>query len=233
MCRDFARGFCQRGVNCPFVHQRDELEQCRDFARGHCPRGNRCTFLHEGATRSPAALPLLTSPLAPIPLNSAPSFPLKRAQVPVAARIPQVAAHPHFQQEVCRDFLRGGCPRGAACPFHHAVHDDFFGMESEKSSENLDVCLDFLRDRCTRGRKCPFLHVYLVEGQENNSRILRAIHKMKSIKEDTVKLAQKLEEEVGALKKENSVIRQENVHLREELQSIKQKDKAYDFNRRM
>lgn len=49
VCRDFNRGHCPRGKNCPYVHAytREKTEICRDFNRGECPRGRNCPYLHE------------------------------------------------------------------------------------------------------------------------------------------------------------------------------------------
>eukprot|EP01098_Paradermamoeba_levis_P015471 TRINITY_DN78_c0_g1_i5.p1 TRINITY_DN78_c0_g1~~TRINITY_DN78_c0_g1_i5.p1 ORF type:complete len:298 (+),score=91.71 TRINITY_DN78_c0_g1_i5:58-894(+) len=190
ICRDFSRGFCPRGLNCPFVHEKiaaaPEVDFCRDFSRGHCPRGARCPFLHDMGT----------------PLRNHGVPPLASRMVP--------------QQEICRDFSRGGCPRGGNCPYVHVIEDPMlYPSVEEKASDVLDVCLDFLRDRCTRGRKCPFLHVYLVDGQENNSRNLRAIHKMKSIKEETFKNILHTEQQNIALMEENATLKKELKQLRD------------------
>ena len=54
LCRDFQRGHCRRGPNCPFIHKDppDDMpprrrEACRDFLRGNCPRGTRCIYSHQ------------------------------------------------------------------------------------------------------------------------------------------------------------------------------------------
>ena len=41
----------------------------------------------------------------------------------------------------CRDFIRGSCSRGNACPFHHPK-----------------ICFDFQNGRCNKGNTCKYLH---------------------------------------------------------------------------
>lgn len=50
------------------------------------------------------------------------------------------------KREACRDYIRGECTRGAACPYSH-----------DKNTPK-DPCRDFLRGSCTRGKDCPYSH---------------------------------------------------------------------------
>jgi len=50
--------------------------------------------------------------------------------------------------EICRDFNRGECSRGRACPFRH-----------QKVELNAEVCRDYNRGLCSRGDSCPYQHV--------------------------------------------------------------------------
>ncbi len=56
--------------------------------------------------------------------------------------------------EVCRFFLRGRCPRGAACPQRHSY------STSLKRNEKSVVCKHWLRGLCKKGEHCEFLHEY-------------------------------------------------------------------------
>jgi regulator of replication initiation timing len=54
VCRDFNRGECPRGRNCPYLHRYiptlkpgQSAEVCRDYNRGECSRGNDCPYVHE------------------------------------------------------------------------------------------------------------------------------------------------------------------------------------------
>jgi len=60
--------------------------------------------------------------------------------------------------ETCRFFLRGGCPRGAACPQKHSVAtpNPLTGRVFEKTI----VCKHWLRGLCKKGDSCEFLHEY-------------------------------------------------------------------------
>lgn len=57
--------------------------------------------------------------------------------------------------ELCRLFLRGGCPRGAACPQKHA-----FTATPRRRAEKSIVCKHWLRGLCKKGDSCEFLHQY-------------------------------------------------------------------------
>jgi hypothetical protein len=48
--------------------------------------------------------------------------------------------------EVCKDWQRGDCRRGAACPYRHSNSDK--------------VCKHWLRDLCKKNDACEFLHEY-------------------------------------------------------------------------
>jgi hypothetical protein len=52
------------------------------------------------------------------------------------------------QRPLCRDFLRGFCPRKDSCTWRHEVSDE------------QPVCKDFQRGLCSR-KPCAFLHVRL------------------------------------------------------------------------
>ncbi|XP_016286488.2 E3 ubiquitin-protein ligase makorin-1-like isoform X2 [Monodelphis domestica] len=60
-CRYFAQGFCYRGQDCPFAHDRQSLPVCKYFQQGFCFRGNKCRYLHPQASESPE------SPAEPLP----------------------------------------------------------------------------------------------------------------------------------------------------------------------
>lgn len=52
----------------------------------------------------------------------------------------------HKKVEICRDFNRGSCARGRACPYRHQK------VVSE------EVCRDYMRGQCPRGAECPYYH---------------------------------------------------------------------------
>ncbi len=51
------------------------------------------------------------------------------------------------QNEVCRDFLRGECKRGANCSWIHS-----------RDAPKKELCRDYSRGKCLRGDSCPYLH---------------------------------------------------------------------------
>ncbi|XP_009463984.1 PREDICTED: probable E3 ubiquitin-protein ligase makorin-1 [Nipponia nippon] len=46
LCRNFARGSCQRGQNCRFSHDRKSAQICRYFQSGFCSYGEQCSYQH-------------------------------------------------------------------------------------------------------------------------------------------------------------------------------------------
>lgn len=58
--------------------------------------------------------------------------------------------------QICRLFLRGHCPRGAACPQRHSFAPTSSGRRGEKTI----VCKHWLRGLCKKGDACEFLHEY-------------------------------------------------------------------------
>ena len=64
VCRDFARGTCERGEACIFRHALPGLvtkkgkstDPCRDFRRGRCAR-DQCKFVHAGDSKIPHKSP--------------------------------------------------------------------------------------------------------------------------------------------------------------------------------
>lgn len=56
--------------------------------------------------------------------------------------------------EICRFFLRGSCPRGAACPQRHS-----YSLPTRGKEKSI-VCKHWLRGLCKKGDACEFLHEY-------------------------------------------------------------------------
>lgn len=69
------------------------------------------------------------------------------AAAPAASSAAGAAAAPK-EKALCRDFLRGACPRGTACSWLHV----------QGTLESQPLCKDFQRGVCTR-RPCAFLHL--------------------------------------------------------------------------
>mmetsp|Transcript_25634 Transcript_25634/g.73699 ORF Transcript_25634/g.73699 Transcript_25634/m.73699 type:complete len:766 (+) Transcript_25634:50-2347(+) len=158
LCRHFARGSCQMGLDCQFAHGPHELRRpgdrmaplppmgapappppnmrmgpmiCRDFARGRCNFGRDCRFQHVDMS------------------NGAP---------PVAEMEPEERE----QEELCKYFLRGTCQLGEMCRFPHSLDED----GSEMPGTRTNICRDFLRGRCKFGSECRFTHAEPLDGSE-------------------------------------------------------------------
>lgn len=65
-------------------------------------------------------------------------------------------------KEVCRDFIRGRCDRGAFCRFSHPKEDaPTSNGDKDPSADDVNdraVCRDFMRNMCRRGADCRFYH---------------------------------------------------------------------------
>ena len=65
-------------------------------------------------------------------------------------------------REVCNDFLRGRCKRGANCIF---LHDNSSAVApGGMNPKRAEACNDFMRGRCTRGEACIYSHVIVGGG---------------------------------------------------------------------
>jgi len=124
------------------------------------------------------------------------SYPSRMGGVPPAGVMDHPGGYyPHETggREVCRDYLRGVCARGARCPYVHMplgapmpysapppylaggpppYHHSAVSLPpalsssgpSKPSRSGPEVCRDHLfRKNCTRGKQCPYLHVVLAD----------------------------------------------------------------------
>eukprot|EP01098_Paradermamoeba_levis_P009766 TRINITY_DN4085_c0_g1_i1.p1 TRINITY_DN4085_c0_g1~~TRINITY_DN4085_c0_g1_i1.p1 ORF type:complete len:292 (-),score=54.97 TRINITY_DN4085_c0_g1_i1:23-805(-) len=176
LCRDYSRGSCTRGIQCPYLHGK-EGDPCRDFEKGYCARGQFCPFLH---SREPQHTTTTTSFTGTYSTHNG-SKEAETCRDYSRGFCPRGENCP-FAHEKCRDFSRGFCPRGNSCPFYHEqvevcrdfnrghcprkpcpfVHQ-YVAPPSKTSMNTVDggheVCRDFSRGSCPRGQTCPFLHL--------------------------------------------------------------------------
>jgi len=163
VCRDYQRGSCPRGSQCPFRHVRPATPQghpqqprdsvpeiCRDLTiRGLCPRGRDCPFIHPAQSK--------------VHVQGSPTQEICRDYMRgecTRDRCPFL--HTDSVVQVCRDYIRGECDRGSSCPYHHIT--SYRGVRAEP-------CKDFARGLCERGNSCPRAHVpEYVEICRNNLR---------------------------------------------------------------
>ena len=57
------------------------------------------------------------------------------------------------KRQICFDFTKHQCTRGAACKFSHDIN-----LIIEVNSQERGICFDFLRNTCSRGPLCRFSH---------------------------------------------------------------------------
>eukprot|EP00929_Paragymnodinium_shiwhaense_P001828 TRINITY_DN102038_c0_g1_i1.p1 TRINITY_DN102038_c0_g1~~TRINITY_DN102038_c0_g1_i1.p1 ORF type:complete len:388 (-),score=54.33 TRINITY_DN102038_c0_g1_i1:547-1710(-) len=185
-CRHYARGYCQLGSACGFLHEPAQLSSpmaallglqtagsngmqnsspsnhktvpCRHFERGYCQMGDACNFLHKGA--QPYAQPGVQS------VGAAP-----------------VSSPGNYKRVPCRHFASGYCQLGEACNFLHAeaeapakrpvwnAWEDFTSPQGAAEASwppakrqhvggrvKTQLCSNFAAGYCKYANKCSFAH---------------------------------------------------------------------------
>ncbi|RMZ52773.1 hypothetical protein APUTEX25_000892, partial [Auxenochlorella protothecoides] len=96
-----------------------------------------------------------SEPVFPVPISLSP--PLKsEARSSNPSPRPSIDASAEAQElkrQICFDFTKGMCTRGAACKYSHSV-DHIIAVNSEEKG----ICFDFLKGLCNRGLMCRFSH---------------------------------------------------------------------------
>lgn len=97
-------GRCNRGENCPYIHDPEKVAVCTRFLRGTCKKtdGN-CPFSHKV---SKDKMPVCSYFLKGICSNS---------------NCPYSHVYVSRKAEVCQDFLKGYCPMGEKCKKKHTL----------------------------------------------------------------------------------------------------------------
>ncbi|XP_041045896.1 zinc finger CCCH domain-containing protein 3 [Carcharodon carcharias] len=97
-------GKCNRGDNCPYIHDPEKVAVCTRFLRGTCKRTDgTCPFSHKV---SKDKMPVCSYYLRGICNNN---------------NCPYSHVYVSRKAEVCRDFLKGYCPLGAKCKKKHTL----------------------------------------------------------------------------------------------------------------
>ncbi|KAF2482233.1 hypothetical protein BDY17DRAFT_251198 [Neohortaea acidophila] len=68
--------------------------------------------------------------------------------------LPSLGAPSKVGQPICQDFVKGHCPRGAACPDRHYV------PKEERSGIGHLICKHYQRGLCKKGEQCEFAHTF-------------------------------------------------------------------------
>lgn len=156
LCRDFKKGDCRRGERCIYHHPK--LDVCRDYQFRECTRHD-CRFVHvtkaeEEKFEGSGIIPphVHNGPFKnishPPPAGSGGYNGIlgKRAYSAMSGAPPPPPLPVYGQEnsgEICRDFEKGDCRRGARCKFFHP---------------KLVICRDFQKGKCERDN-CRFLHM--------------------------------------------------------------------------
>ncbi|KAG7220029.1 hypothetical protein INR49_000678 [Caranx melampygus] len=97
-------GKCNRGNNCPYIHDPDKVAVCTRFLRGTCKQADgTCPFSHKVAKEK---MPVCSYFLKGICNNS---------------DCPYSHVYVSRKAEVCEDFVRGYCPEGEKCKKKHTL----------------------------------------------------------------------------------------------------------------
>eukprot|EP00392_Amoebophrya_sp_AT5.2_P005786 g5796.t1 len=115
---------------------RNGVEKCGEFKAGRCDRGENCKFSHDLGSVLDGGRRGMNKPVDTARMNRAPI--LSRGNMPSGA-------------EVCMDFKRGRCDRGANCKFFHDRGQDARGPPRGRDSRRRNQ--DGYRDNdLDRGR---------------------------------------------------------------------------------
>ncbi|XP_069710859.1 zinc finger CCCH domain-containing protein 3 isoform X2 [Phaenicophaeus curvirostris] len=97
-------GKCNRGQNCPYIHDPEKVAVCTRFLRGTCKKTDgTCSFSHKV---SKDKMPVCSYFLKGICSNS---------------NCPYSHVYVSRKAEVCQDFLKGYCPMGEKCKKKHTL----------------------------------------------------------------------------------------------------------------
>jgi len=95
-------GKCQRGKDCPYIHDRAKVAMCKQFLKGNCAKPS-CSLSHE---IDPAKMPVC-------------SYFLKGACTVENCNYRHVKVNK--KAKICPDFQKGWCPRKEKCPHKHIL----------------------------------------------------------------------------------------------------------------
>ncbi|XP_074596128.1 uncharacterized protein LOC141851293 [Brevipalpus obovatus] len=127
-CIFFCRfGRCNKGNECPFIHDSAKIAVCTRFLRGTCKVTN-CPFSHELA---PEKMPVC-------------SFFLQGRCHMESCPYRHVKVNP--KAEICRNFLNGYCKDGDKCKLRH----EYICKDCTMSNGKVKECL-----KCLKKRKKP------------------------------------------------------------------------------
>ncbi|XP_029356898.1 zinc finger CCCH domain-containing protein 3 [Echeneis naucrates] len=97
-------GKCNRGNNCPYIHDPEKVAVCTRFLRGTCKQAaGACPFSHKVAKEK---MPVCSYFLKGICNNS---------------DCPYSHVYVSRKAEVCEDFVKGYCPQGEKCKKKHTL----------------------------------------------------------------------------------------------------------------
>ncbi|KAM6411119.1 zinc finger CCCH domain-containing protein 3 isoform 2-T2 [Pluvialis apricaria] len=97
-------GKCNRGENCPYIHDPEKVAVCTRFLRGTCKKTDgTCSFSHKV---SKDKMPVCSYFLKGICSNS---------------NCPYSHVYVSRKAEICQDFLKGYCPMGEKCKKKHTL----------------------------------------------------------------------------------------------------------------
>lgn len=134
-------GFCAKGSNCRYKHDKARIRICPFFLNGSCTNSN-CLLNHN--------LNHHNTPLCYFKMEKR----CTNSQCKYSHLAPEHSGDPNYEISICRPFAVGHwCPRGRNCPFLHVWN-----------------CPDYDEElNCPRGETCTLRHLFTLRMQDNIS----------------------------------------------------------------
>ena len=141
VCKQYLhRKSCNRGNQCPFSHNIEDVNVCILFLKEMCPRGEECENKHDyNDKKKPICQFIITKQMLckrtdchfKHVVNRCPNYDLGYCSL--GDDCPWI----HIKMEVCKNYLYGFCPEGPNCQYKHPKHLFFKGdAENIKSHWN-------------------------------------------------------------------------------------------------
>ncbi|CAD1810587.1 Zinc finger C-x8-C-x5-C-x3-H type (and similar) family protein [Candida parapsilosis] len=131
-------GFCEKGSNCPYVHNKKKIRICPYYLNGYCADSN-CLLSHTPNCHN--------TPLCYFNLENR----CTKSQCRYSHLVPEHYGDKKYEISICRPFSVGHwCPRGRNCPFLHVWN-----------------CPDYEEElACPRGDYCSLNHLFTLSMQD-------------------------------------------------------------------
>ncbi|KAJ3117857.1 ferrochelatase hem15 [Phlyctochytrium bullatum] len=131
ICKFYLKGFCAKGDNCPFRHQKNEKTVvCKHWLRGLCKKGDLCEFLHEYNLKKMPECWFYSK------YGECSNAECMYLHVDPESKVKECAwyargfckhgpkcRHKHVRKAVCQNYITGFCPLGPDCTYGHPKYE--------------------------------------------------------------------------------------------------------------